>query len=111
MVPALSVEQHWAEKFHAYTRPREAANSRVRDLVDLMLLIERREMTTERIRAAVEATFTRRNTHVPPAEVPPPPSEWAKPFAVLATECGMEHTAESAHSRVGSFWRDLTGNT
>src|SRR5436309_1694334 len=27
VVPALSVEQHWAEKFHAYTRPREATNS------------------------------------------------------------------------------------
>jgi hypothetical protein len=29
VVPALSVEQHWAEKFHAYTRPRETPNSRV----------------------------------------------------------------------------------
>lgn len=37
VVPALSVEQHWAEKFHAYTRPRETPNSRVRDLVDLVL--------------------------------------------------------------------------
>lgn len=38
VVPALSIEQHWAEKFHAYTRPREATNSRVRDLVDLVLI-------------------------------------------------------------------------
>jgi hypothetical protein len=32
----LSREQHWAEKFHAYTRPREKQNSRVKDLVDLL---------------------------------------------------------------------------
>jgi flagellar motility protein MotE (MotC chaperone) len=29
VVPVLSIEQHWAEKFHAYTRPRETPNSRV----------------------------------------------------------------------------------
>ena len=23
VVPALSIEQHWAKKLHAYTRPRE----------------------------------------------------------------------------------------
>ena len=34
VVPALSVEQHWAEKFHAYTRPRETPNSRLRDRRD-----------------------------------------------------------------------------
>ena len=112
IVPTLSTEQHWAEKLHAYTLPRDGAtNSRVKDLVDLVLLIERHEMAPARIRAAVEATFARRNTHVPPVEVPPPPSEWGKPFAVLATECGMEHTADSAHLRVGSFWQELTSNT
>ena len=39
VVPALSIEQHWAEKLHAYTRPRETPNSRVRDLVDLVLIL------------------------------------------------------------------------
>ena len=40
---ALSREQHWAEKLHAHTRPRAgAASSRVRDLLDLVFLIERR---------------------------------------------------------------------
>lgn len=41
-VPALSAEQHWAEKLHAYTRPRDGrTNTRVKDLIDLVLLIER----------------------------------------------------------------------
>jgi Nucleotidyl transferase AbiEii toxin, Type IV TA system len=59
VVPALSVEQHWAEKFHAYTRPRETPNIRVRDLVDLVLILEHEAPATERVRTAVDATFQR----------------------------------------------------
>ena len=106
--PALSTEQHRAEKFHAYTRPREAANSRVRDLVDLVLIIERRDLSSDRIRASVDATFVRRGTHPVPMDVPPPPSDWEKPFAALAAECRMEYTANTAHERVKAFWRELS---
>ena len=39
-VPMIQREQQFAEKIHAYTLTRQgAANSRVRDLVDLTLLI------------------------------------------------------------------------
>jgi nucleotidyltransferase AbiEii toxin of type IV toxin-antitoxin system len=96
-IPALSTEQHWAEKFHAYTRPREAANSRVRDLVDLALIIERRDLSSHRVRAAVDATFARRGTHPVPTDVPPPPADWEKPFAALAAECHMEYTSTTAY--------------
>src|SRR5262245_24876324 len=56
VVPALSIEQHWAEKFHAYSRPREATNSRVRDLVDLVLILEEQQPSIERVRQAVAVT-------------------------------------------------------
>jgi hypothetical protein len=107
VVPALSVEQHWAEKFHAYTRPRETPNSRVRDLVDLVLILEYETPTTERVRTAIDATFERRRTHVVPAVVPEPPSGWAKPFTALAAECGLEQTLATAHGRVEGFWRTV----
>ncbi len=107
LVPALSAEQHWAEKVHAYTRPRDAANSRVRDLVDLVLLIERGNLSSDRIRTAVDATFARRSTHAVPGVVPAPPSDWAKPFEVLAVECGIEPSVNLAHARVETFWRAL----
>ncbi len=77
VVPALSVEQHWAEKFHAYTRPREAPNSRVRDLVDLVLILEHEAPATERVSAAVDATFRRPGTHAVPDVVREPPAGWA----------------------------------
>jgi hypothetical protein len=111
VVPALSVEQHWVEKFHAYTRPRETPNSRVRDLVDLVLILEHEAPVTERVRAAVEATFKRRRTHSVPDVVPEPPSAWVKPFAALAAECGLEQRLSTAHERVEVFWRTVRSHT
>lgn len=107
VVPALSVEQHWAEKFHAYTRPRETPNSRVRDLVDLILILEHEAPGTERVNAAVDATFRRRGTHPVPEVVPEPPAGWAKSFAAFAAECGLEDSLASAHEHVQAFWRSL----
>ena len=43
--PAVSPEEQFAEKLHAYTLPRVGReNSRVKDLVDLVLLIERTQL-------------------------------------------------------------------
>jgi len=107
VVPALSVEQHWAEKFHAYTRPRETPNSRVRDLVDLVLILEHEKPAPERVSAAVDATFRRRGTHSVPDVVPEPPSGWTKPFAALAADCGLDEEPATAHKRIEAFWRIL----
>jgi hypothetical protein len=107
VVPALSVEQHWAEKFHAYTRPRETPNSRVRDLVDLVLILEHQPLATDRVSVAVEATFSRRGTHTAPDVVPAPPSDWEKPLVALAAECGLNQTLATAHERVEAFWRTV----
>lgn len=105
VVPALSVEQHRAEKFHAYTRPRETPNSRVRDLVDLVLILEHEAPAAARVSTAVEATFRHRGTHPVPDVVPELPAGWAKPFTALAAECGLEQTLATAHERVEAFWR------
>ena len=106
-VPTLSTEQHWAEKLHAYTLPRGGdANSRVKDLVDLVLLIERQPMAPVRINTAVAATFARRATHAVPTDLPPPPSAWEKPFAVLAAECGIDNSATSAYHKIRAFWKE-----
>jgi hypothetical protein len=105
IVPALSIEQHWAEKFHAYTRPREGTNSRVRDLVDLVLILEQHELSSDRVREAVDATFARRRTHPVPTAVLAPPADWAKPFAELAAACRLDYTPTTAYERVQDFWR------
>jgi len=108
VAPAVSAEQHWAEKLHAYTLPRAgAANSRVRDLVDLAFLIERGRLLPERVRTAVQATFDRRRTHSLPEQLAVPPAEWKKPFAALASECALETTLNDAYERVRAFTTSL----
>ena len=108
-VPTLSAEQHWAEKLHAYTLPRDGAtNSRVKDLVDLVLLIELQAMSPTRIHVAVATTFARRGTHAVPTDLAPPPSAWERPFTTLAAECGIVHTLTSAYENVAAYWRSLT---
>src|SRR6202790_325627 len=57
-------EQQFAEKLHAYTLPRQGAvNSRVRDLVDMVLLIKSATLDRNKVTEAIRITFDRRGTH------------------------------------------------
>lgn len=62
----------------------------MRDLVDITLLVERGGLEPERLKQSIRDTFRRRKTHEPPKQLQPPPESWAKPFAGLAVECGLE---------------------
>lgn len=77
-------ESHVAEKLHAYTLPRSRVNTRVKDLPDLALLALTGSFEGERLRAALDATFSFRGTHPLPATLPTPPSAWAAPYARIA---------------------------
>ena len=94
MIPC---EQHFAEKLHAYTLPRtDAANTRVRDLVDMVLLIQPGTLTNEKVAEAIRVTFERCKTHALPNTLPVPPVEWQKPYEALARECGPSGHVEDA---------------
>lgn len=74
--PTISKEQQLAEKLHAYPLPREHPNSRVKDLVDLVLLIKTGAMQPACLKITLAATFDRRATHsLPghPVTLTPPP--------------------------------------
>lgn len=102
---SLSREQQWAEKFHAYTRPRhERTNSRAKDLIDLVLLTQSGDLAQERVLQCVRATFERRQTHPLPTEMPPPPIEWDRTFAALATEVGVEADLNTGYRYVSDWW-------
>src|SRR5271170_2295281 len=74
-------EQQFAEKLHAYTLPRHgAANSRVRDLVDMVLLIRSTTLDHNKVTEAIRVTFDRRGTHAVPKLLPHPPTDWQKPY-------------------------------
>jgi hypothetical protein len=103
LIQAISAEQQFAEKLHAYTLPRQNANSRVRDLLDMLLLVEAGKLSRTRTAQAIMTTFEKRNTHSVPGELIPPPTTWAKPFAALAAECAVSDSVEHAFEKVRVF--------
>ncbi len=101
---AISKEQQFAEKLHAYTLPREAAtNTRVKDLVDMILLIRMEAMDKSVLRQAIKATFELRGTHPIPTVMPEPPESWNTPFASIMEECRLEITSGEAAKIVGKY--------
>lgn len=102
-VPVIQREQQFAEKPHAYTLPRPAApNSRVRDLVDLLLLIRSGTLHARRVVECLRRTFARRDTHPVPRTLEAPPACWTAPFAALAEQFALEVSITEAFA-------DLTG--
>lgn len=101
----ISREQHFAEKLHIYTRLDLKDNSRVKDLVDMYLLIKS-GMERKRLRKSVFKTFERRKTHDMPEILLPPPNSWAKPYAELANRCKIEEDMYIAFSYVNSYVKD-----
>lgn len=104
--PTISREQHFAEKIHAYTMPRNVPNTRFRDLVDMVLLI-RMDLDVKKTAAALAATFKRRNTHPVPKKLAPPPEAWTAPFVKLAEECGLSTRIDVAYEEAGRFYSSL----
>lgn len=108
-VPMIQKEQQFAEKLHAYTLPRgEAANSRVRDLVDMVLLIRSKTLDTSVCSEALRRTFERRGTHDLPATLEPPPAAaWEKPFQRLAEECRLDPSVSTAFDELSGYYTSL----
>ena len=102
----IAREQQFAEKIHAYTLPRNAPNSRVKDLVDLALLIRSGGLDKQRILDALRLTFERRGTH-DLASLLPPPADWQIPFQALAEECGLPTDVAAVFAGVQEFLEEV----
>jgi hypothetical protein len=103
-------EQQFAEKLHAYTLPRYgAANSRVRDLVDMVLLVQSGTLSNDKVAEAIRVTFDRRKTHALPNTLPVPPAEWQKPYQALARECGLSEEVKDALHILRTFAEPIVG--
>jgi len=103
-------EQQFAEKLHAYTLPRRGAvNSRVRDLVDMVLLIQSATLTRNKVIEAIRVTFELRKTHRMPGTLPAPPADWQKPYEALARECGLSGQVEDAFEILRTFAEPIVG--
>jgi hypothetical protein len=104
-VRAVPIELQLAEKLHAYTRTYEndRLSTRAKDLVDLALIAVTLTVDATLLRAAIETTFTRRDTHPRPTILPAPPQGWALPYSRLAQEVGIPVDLATGHAEASVF--------
>jgi predicted nucleotidyltransferase component of viral defense system len=106
---AISTEQQFAEKIHSYSLPRQTPNSRAKDLVDLVLIIDKGNLDPLLLRDAITKTFRRRKTHGVPAALENPPDTWNIRYKKMAEECGNEIPGDLniAIDKVRQFYKTL----
>lgn len=106
-VSATDLRQQFAEKLHALTRSyASGASTRVKDLVDLVLLIEDEVPCDARLAAIVRRVFAVRGSEEPPHQLGPPPVGWVAPFSTWAAELDLKYrTTQSASDAVNDVWR------
>ncbi len=105
----LPRDQQFAEKLHSLTFPRDKrAFSRVKDIVDLVLLIEHGLPDKETMRKAIKATFEQRKTHELPAVIPEIPQGIAETYREMAEECGVsKKSLAEAEVVLEGYWKEL----
>ena len=104
-IRAIPLEQHIAEKLHAYTRryADDQPSSRAKDLIDIVLMSELAAFEVDRLREMIVRLFEARATHELPTSVPPPPRDWSRPYRALAEEVGLDPDPAVGHRRVAAF--------
>ena len=113
-VELIDINRHAAEKLHALTRTYgNRPNTRVRDLVDLVLLLENDYLDDDGCRAAIRTTFEQRGTHELPSDLGGPPPAWTNNYASLVADLDVEaDSLPDAFNLIRSWWArlDLGGN-
>lgn len=103
-IRALQKEELFANKIHAYTRPRLTENSRVEDLIDMALLIEC-GLVEEKIRLALSKVFAESADHqLVPKGLPMPPISWKKEFDIIAQRRNLPLSLDKAFQKVTDFY-------
>jgi hypothetical protein len=100
-VRAIPIEQHIAEKVHAYTKRYGAGDStRVKDLVDMVLLVDDAPIKSGVLAGVLRDVFDARGTHDVPSALPAPPAGWRAVYARLAKDLPIPPTSDEAHRHV-----------
>lgn len=105
----ITVHRHAAEKFHAMLRDfGDRENSRVRDLVDLVILIEHELLVAATVAAATTEVWGERGGAEPPPTIPPLPLSWPSRYERLAADLDL-HTRSFAAAvhLIDKFWAEM----
>ena len=106
-IPVISMEQQFAEKLHSYTQPRDYQNSRVKDLVDIVLMINDNKMNAGRIQEISKVTFKKRDNSIYPPVFADPPKTWRRKYVELARTCGIDEEINHAVVLVREFCKEI----
>ncbi len=111
-VEIVDPAQHFAEKLHAFTRTYgDRPNTRVRDLPDMVLLIDDGLEPTSELLSTVSRLFEARAHPALPVELPDPPAFWRVNYPALATDLDVSaKTLDEAMTVVRTFWAALLRN-
>jgi len=102
-----TVSQLFADKLHAFTKPRGGDNTRTKDLIDLYLLIQSGNLDRKAVAKEIQVVFAFENSHEIPGDLPPPPSFWLRRFEELARECRLRVSMGEAFQALDDFWQEL----
>ena len=111
-IEVVDVNRHAAEKLHAVCRQYgDRENTRVRDLVDLALLLEHDQLDPPSVADAARRVWQERDAAAPPRCLPPLPESWPALYEALATEHDL-HTQSfhAASALVRRLWADMFPN-
>ena len=106
-VEIVTAEQHFAEKLHAYTLPRQSENSRTKDLIDMYLLINH-GLDTKVANEMITAVFSHRETHQPPLELPAPPQSWEAQYLRMTSELGITTDLQTMYASVSQYVKSIS---
>lgn len=108
IIPMISIEQQFAEKIHTYTLSRgDKINSRTKDLIDMVLLLNMRSLRPDVLFEAMQKVFKKRNTHPLPRKLETPPAEWEMKFIVMARECSLSQDMQKSFANVSKFYESM----
>lgn len=112
-VPCFPISQQLAEKVRAYVQEYVSGrSSRVKDLVDIILLAEMGELSGKMLEKAISIAFSSSGIETIPVSLPPPPREWATSFRRLADEVRLsERDLDSAYSSAQRFIDPILAGT
>lgn len=112
--PTLPLELQVAEKVHAYTRrygASGASSTRVKDLIDLVLIATGATLDAETLARALNETFKHRDQHEVPTSLPEPPAQWVTPYGVIAREVELPPSLTDGFAGASAMLDPVLGGT
>ena len=104
--PAISKEQHFAEKIHAYTKPREKfENMRFKDLFDMSVLVKS-GLNVEKLHKTMDYVFSFRATHDFEG-LDTPPESWADLYQEISFIHGLNETVDESFEIVDKYVKEI----